>query len=111
MEVKDEEYVHEAQVLEQLEELEDEEMTHEQKIAKEKLIRNIKIDDLGTIEELQKELEEIEALKTKHVYKLLEVVPQQPSTVRTMFSKERIKLEDEDVEQILEITQSIDTEN
>lgn len=111
MEVKNEDYVHEAEVLEDLEELDEENMTHEQKIAKEKLKRNIKISDQGTLKELQEELEEIEALKEKHVYKILEVVPEHPSTVQTMFSKERVKLEDSDVEKILEITESIETDN
>jgi DNA-directed RNA polymerase subunit F len=38
------------------------------------------------------------------------VVPQHESTVRSVFSKERVKLEDEEIEEILEICQSIEVE-
>ncbi|MFB6182553.1 MAG: hypothetical protein ABEI78_00670, partial [Candidatus Nanohaloarchaea archaeon] len=59
--------------------------------------------------ELYEELNEIEDLKDKHIYKLLEVVPQHESTIEAIFSKERIKLEDSDKDKILEICQSIET--
>ena len=49
-------------------------------------------------------------MKEKHIFKLLEVVPVHESTVRGIFSKERVKLEDSDIEEILEVTQSIETE-
>lgn len=112
MEIKDEEYVYPAEVLEQIQEKEenDEELTHEQKIALENLSRNIEIEDVDTLKELNEELSEIEALKQKHIYKILEVMPEQPSTVNTMFSKERVKLEDSDVEQILDICGSVSAE-
>ncbi len=110
MDVKDEEYVYPVEVLEVLDERDEEELSHEQAIALENLTRHTKITDIDTLKELYSEFEEIEALKDKHIYKLLEVVPQFESTVRSVFSKERIKLEDSDVEQILEICQSIEVE-
>lgn len=110
MEIKNEEYVYPAEALEVLQDRDEEEMTHEQKIALENLSRHTKVTDLETLEELYSEFEEIEALKNKHIYKLLEVVPQYESSVRAIFSKERVKLDDSDIESILDITQSIETE-
>jgi len=112
VEIKDKEYVYPTEILEELQAKDEaeEELTHEQKIALENLTRNIQVDDVDTLKELNDELSEIDALKQKHIYKVLEVMPEQPSTVNTMFSKERVKLEDEDVERILEICGSVSTE-
>lgn len=110
MEIKEEKYVHAVQALEMLEERDEEELTHEQKIALENLSRHTKIQDLDTLEELRKELSEIESLKEKHIYKLLEVLPKHESSVRAVFSKERIKLDDTEIENILDICQSVETE-
>lgn len=110
MEVKSEEYVYPLEVLEVLDERDEDDLSHEQAIALENLTRHTKIDDLETLSELHSELEEVEALKDKQIYKLLEVVPQFESTVRSIFSKERVKLDDSDVEQILEICESIEVE-
>lgn len=110
MEVKEEEHVYPIEALEALEEKDEEDMSHEQKIALENLKRHTKVRDIETLEELNEELSEIDSLKEKHIYKLLEVVPKHESTVRSLFSKERVKLEDSEVEEILEICQSIETE-
>lgn len=109
MEIKDQEFVYPVEALEVLEETEEEERSHEQKIALENLTRHTAIDDLGTLEELHDELAEIESLKEKHIYKLLEVVPQYESTVRGVFSDERIRLDDSEIEQILDICTSVET--
>ena len=109
MEVKNEENVYPVEVLEALQDREEEDLTHEQKITLENLSRHVKIDDVGTLKELYEELSEVEDLKDKHIYKLLEVVPQNESTVRAVFSKERIKLDDSDIEQILQVCQSVET--
>ncbi|MFB6213852.1 MAG: hypothetical protein ABEJ07_04805 [Candidatus Nanohaloarchaea archaeon] len=111
MEIKEEELVYPVEALEALEEKDEEEMTHEQKIALETLQRHCKVRDLDTLEELYEELSAVDSLKDVHIYKLLEVVPQHESTVRAVFSKERVKLEDSEVEQILDICQSIETED
>jgi len=110
MEVVEEETVYPAEALEMLEEREEDELVHEQKIALENLSRHCKVRDLDTLEELNEEFSEIDSLKDKHIFKLLEIVPQHESTVRSIFQKERIKLEDEEIEEILEICQSIETE-
>lgn len=110
MEVKDEEYAYPVEALQALEDRDEEDLSHEQKIALENLTRHTKIRDIGTLEELHEELSEIESLKDKHIYKLLDVVPQHESTVRAVFSKERVKLDDSEIEQILDICQSVETE-
>ena len=108
MKIENEEYVYPVEVLEELEEKEEENLTHEQKITLENLKRNVQVDDLETLKELHKELEEIGDLKNKHIYKILELMPEHESTVKTMFSKERLKITDEQVEEILEITTSVE---
>ncbi len=109
MEIKSEEFVYPAEALEVLEETGEEERSHEQAIALENLTRHVAVDDLGTLEELHEELAEIEALKEKHIYKLLEVMPQHESTVNSIFSKERVRLDDSDIEEILDICTSVET--
>lgn len=109
MEVKEEEFAYPAEALDLLEERDEEDLTHEQKIALENLVRHCKVKNIDTLEELYGEFEEVESLKSKHIYKLLEVVPQHESTVRAVFAKERVKLSDEEIEEILDICQSIET--
>lgn len=111
MEIVEEDFAYPVEALELLEERDDEELSHEQKIALENLSRHCRIRDLDTLEKLHSELSEVDDLKEKHVYKLLEVVPQYESTVRAVFQKERVRLDEEQVEQILDICQSIDLEN
>lgn len=111
MDIKDEELVYPVEALKVLEDRDTEEMTHEQKIAFENLSRHCKVQDLDTLKELHEELSEVEDLKDRHIYKLLEVVPQYESTVRAIFSKERVKLDDDQIEEILEICKSVETED
>lgn len=111
MEIKEEELAYPVEALNALDDMDEEELTHEQKIALENLKRHCKVRDLDTLEELYGELSEIDSLKDRHIYKLLEVVPRHESTVRAVFSKERVKLDDSEVEQILDICQSIETED
>lgn len=110
MNVKEEEYVYPFEVLQTLEEKDEENLSHEQKIALENLTRHVQVRDLETLQELYNELSEVESLKEKHIYKLLEVVPEHESTVRAVFEKERVKLDDSEIQDILNICQSIETE-
>ena len=110
MNIEDQEYVFPVQAREALEETGEEERTHEQKIALENLTRHTAVEDIGTLEELFEEFKEIESLKDNHIYKLLEVMPQYESSLRSVFSDERIRLDDSEFEQILDICQSVDVE-
>ncbi len=111
MEVEEEGLAYPVEALELLDGRDADEMSHEQKIALENLTRHCKVRDLDTLEELHEELSEVKSLKDRHIYKLLDVVPRHESTVRAIFSKERVKLDDSEVETILEICQSIETED
>jgi DNA-directed RNA polymerase subunit F len=111
MEIKNQEYVFSVQALEALQDREEDELAHEQRIALENLTRQTRVKDLETLEELREELSEIEPLEQKHIYKILDLMPRHESTVRAVFSKERARVKDQHVERILEICQSVDTEN
>jgi DNA-directed RNA polymerase subunit F len=109
MDITEEEFVYPAEALQVLEDTDEDDRSHEQAIALENLTRHIAVRDTGTLEELHEELSEIESLKDKHIYKLLEVMPEHESTVRAIFSKERVRLEDDEIEEILEICTSVET--
>ncbi len=110
MEIKDEEFAYPVEALQTLKDREEEELSHEQKIALENLSRHTHVEDLETLEELHDELSEIDSLKEKHIYKLLEILPRHESTVRAVFSKERVKLEDSEIDEILSVCQSVEPE-
>lgn len=110
MNIEDQEFIFPVQAREALEETDEDEGTHEQKIALENLTRHTQVEDVGTLEELYEELSEIESLKEKHIYRLLEVMPQYESSLRAVFSDERVRLDDSEFEKILEICQSVDVE-
>jgi len=110
MEVVEEETVYPTEVLDLLEDRDEDELVHEQLITLENLTRHCRVNDLDTLEELSDELSEIESLKHRHIYKLLEVVPQNESTVRAVFQKERVKLDDDEIDSILDICESIEIE-
>ncbi|MCJ7429099.1 MAG: hypothetical protein MUP66_01785 [Candidatus Nanohaloarchaeota archaeon QJJ-5] len=82
------------------------ELSHAQQIGLEYLRKNMKIADRDSFEELYDELSEVESIKEKHVIKLLELLPTEPEEVETIFSKERVKLEDSDIDRIVEICSS-----
>lgn len=52
---------------------------------------------------LVKDLMKIEQISEPNAYKITDVLPEQPSDVRAIFSKERFTLSKEDVEKILEL--------
>lgn len=110
MNIEDQEHIFPVEAREALEATDEEERTHEQKIALENLTRHTLVEDVGTLEELYEELSEIESLKEKHIYRLLELMPQYESSLRAVFSDERVRLDDSEFEQILEICQSVNTE-
>lgn len=111
MEIKEESYIYPTEALDSLKKRNEEEMTHEQKIAHENLSRHTKIKDKESLDELKQELMEIDSLKEKHAYKILEIVPEYESTVRAIFSKERVKISDDEIQEILDICDSVKTED
>jgi len=110
MDITESVYSDGIEALEVLNEREDDELSHAQQIGLEYLRKNLKIKDRESFEEIREELTEIESIKDKHVLKLLELLPQEPEEVETIFSKERVKLDDSDIEQIVEICSSYSAE-
>ncbi len=89
-----------------LSEYDENELNRIQRENLEFLRKNLKIKDKESFEELKKELSEVDSLKEKHVLKLLELLPTHEKEVKTILSKERIKLEDTEVKNIIDICQS-----
>lgn len=107
IEILNSEYSDPWKALEVLEERDEEELTQEQKICLEFLRKHLKIKDKKTIEELRKEIGDINKFKDHHIDKIIEILPQSEEEVRALFSKERIKLEDNDIEKVIEICSSV----
>lgn len=110
MDITESTYSDGIRALEVLNEREDDELSHAQQIGLEYLRKNLKIKDRESFEEIREELAEIESIKDKHVPKLLELLPEEPEEVETIFSKERVKLDDSDIERIVEICSSYSAE-
>lgn len=72
------------------------------------LRKHVRIQDLDAFTELQEELEAVDGLKQKHTTKLLEVMPFYSETVEAIFSKERVQLENSDIDQIISIVDSVE---
>ncbi|MDY6770521.1 MAG: hypothetical protein SV186_01030 [Candidatus Nanohaloarchaea archaeon] len=95
------------EALETLADKEDEgELRHPQQIGLEYLRKNAKIKDRESYEELKDELAEIDSLKEKHIIKILDILPKHEEEVEALFSKERVKLDDEEIQQIIDICSS-----
>lgn len=98
------------EALEALAGREEDSMKHFQKAGLEYLRRNLKIQDQDSFNELQSELSEIDSIKSKHVLKLLEILPTHEKEVQAIFSKERVKLNDQDIQRITDICSSFSAE-
>ena len=106
MKVKSRETSNQVEAFNILSEEDEEKLNHVQKKNLEFFRNNIKIKDMESFEELKEELEEIESLKERHIIKILEILPTHEKEVKTLLSKERIKLEDSEVERITDICSS-----
>lgn len=98
------------EALDVLGERDDASLNHAQQIGLEYLRKNLRIKDRESFEELRKELAEIDSLKDKHVLKLLEILPEHEEEVQAIFSKERVKLDDTEIQDIVDICRSYTTE-
>jgi len=81
-----------------------EELLYEQKIALEHAEKFAKLPVTKT-KELIKELEKLDFLKQKHVYKIADILPQTKDDVKTILAKERISAGEKEINNILEIIQ------
>ncbi|MDY6778098.1 MAG: hypothetical protein SVU32_05495 [Candidatus Nanohaloarchaea archaeon] len=106
MQIKQRSYTTPIKALEALSDLEEDEMDHAQQIGLEYLKRNLRIKEQESFDELVGELEQVDSLKEQHILKLLEVLPTHEEEVNALFSKERVKLDDDEIEQIIEVCSS-----
>ncbi len=105
MEIVSEKKISPTEVLSLLEELED--RNEAQSRTLEHLKRNLAVQDPDTFEELFKEIAEEDVFRDEHILKILETLPMSEREVNALFSKERIKLDDSDIERVIEFSQSI----
>ncbi len=79
-----------------------EELLYEQRIALEHAQMFAKLPVKKT-EELIKELSKLDFLKENQIYKIADILPITEDDVKTIFAKERGKISDEEIKQILNI--------
>ncbi|MDY6789527.1 MAG: hypothetical protein SVV03_06225 [Candidatus Nanohaloarchaea archaeon] len=72
----------------------------------EHLRENTKIETVKGFNELKEELEGVESLKEKHIFKILEILPCHEKEVEALFSKERLRLDEDEKQKIAEICSS-----
>ena len=106
MDIESKENSNPTEALKILKEEDEDDLTPEQRNNLEFLRKNIIIQDTESFEEMKEELEDIDSLKEKHIIKLLEILPEHEREVSTLFSKERVKLEESEVERITDICKS-----
>lgn len=78
-----------------------------QHAALEHLQKYVTIDDEETLEELVEELKELDTFTDDQILKIIDVLPRSEQEVRSLFSKERIKLDDSDVDNIIDFSRSV----
>ncbi|MFB6294704.1 MAG: hypothetical protein ABEI97_03010 [Candidatus Nanohaloarchaea archaeon] len=84
-----------------------EERNSVQEATLEHLTKNLAVKDPDTLDELMEELEAIDSLRDEHRLKIIETLPRSEQEVTALFSKERIKLDDDEVDRIVDFAQSV----
>lgn len=84
-----------------------EDLNSRQRTALEHLQKHVSVDDEETFEELVEELKELDMFTEDQIIKIIDVLPGSEQEVRTLFSKERIKLEDSDIDSIIDFSESV----
>ena len=86
-----------------------EEMLYEQKIALEHAQRFAKL-PLKKTQDMIKELEKLDFLQEKHVYKVADILPKTVDDVKTLFAKERLTIGENEIKKILDIVEKYSNE-
>lgn len=97
-----------AQVFEALQDRDEEDLKRRQKSTLEYLRKHATVTDQETVDELVDELSEYDSFTEDQILKIIDVLPQSEREVRSLFSKERIKLEDEDIDRVIDFAESIE---
>ncbi len=105
MDVKSREPVSATTVFAELEAAE--ERNDVQELTLEHLTKNLAVQDPDTLDELMEELDEIESLRDEHRLKIVETLPRSEMEVQALFSKERIKLDDDEIDRIVDFSESV----
>ena len=79
-----------------------EELTYEQRIALEHSQKFAKLNITKT-KNMIKELNNLEFLEENHAYMIADLIPKTVDDVKTIFAKERMKLDDNKIKNILDI--------
>lgn len=108
MEVLSRENISPTEALKRLSDEEEENLERRQRSALEHLKKHVTVEDEETFEELRDELKELDTFTDDQIIKVIDVLPQTEQEVRTLFSKERIKLDDSDIQQVLDFAESVD---
>lgn len=102
MEIKNEKPVPAAEARNTMSKKKDEELAYEQKICMDFLEKNVNM-NVTDAREAMKELQEVGRVKPSQAAVLINIMPEEKSDIRLIFSKERTSLSDENMEEILEI--------
>jgi len=98
-------YVSLSETLEMLEsESESRELSTDQKTALDHARRLVRV-SVDKAKKLQEELSSLEFVSDAMACKIVDILPSHPDDVRVLFAKERLILEKEHVDQILEVVQ------
>lgn len=102
MKVVGEEPVPAAEVRNTMSKKKEEELSYEQKIATDFLEKNVDI-NVTDAREAMKELQDVGRIKARQAAILINIMPEDKSELRLIFSKERTSLSEDDMEEVLEI--------
>jgi DNA-directed RNA polymerase subunit F len=78
------------------------EITYEQRIALEHAQKFAKLPN-QKVKDLIKDLMKLEFIEESHVYKIVDLLPSKNEDIKTIFAKERINLDDNKINNILNI--------
>ena len=102
MEVINEKPVPAAEARNSMKKKDEEGLAYEQKICTDFLKKNVDI-NVTDAREAMKELQDIGRIKTRQAAILINIMPEEKSDIRLIFSKERTNLSEDDMEDILEV--------
>ncbi len=105
MEIVSKQNISPTEVLNELSDRED--LGPRQRTALEHLQKYVSVEDEGTLEELVGELKELDTFTDDQIIKIIDVLPETEPEVRSLFSKERIKLDDSDIDNIIDFSRSV----
>ncbi len=78
-----------------------------QRTALEHLQKYVTVEDEETFDELVEELKGLDTFTEDQIIKIIDVLPETEPEVRSLFSKERIKLEDSDIDNVIDFSRSV----